>query len=474
LCLRLRLRWLRLRLRWGRSVISNLRSIGRRPRYKPGLHAYNLTRPNERVRAHLRIEPNGEALLLINANRALHLNPSAAYIAWTYLEGMAHHSAVQLLRKRFNIPVEDALRDVPNIHSQIEALLWGDGNCPIHDLQLELLPPFSQAPSAPYRMDLALTYRCNNHCPHCYNARERTFPELRAEEWFTIIDQLWELGVPHICFTGGEATLYQDLDQLIQRAEANGQITGLLSNGRRLADKSYLQRLVTAGLDHIQITLESHIPEIHDQMVAAQGGWKQTVVGIRNVVDAGIFVMTNTTLLRENAESIEDTIDFVADLGVPTVGINALIYAGQGKTVGTGLHEEELGPLLERVRAKTDERDLRLIWYTPTQYCHFDPVQLQLGVKACTAAQYNMCVEPDGSVLPCQSFYEPLGNLKHDSWDSIWNHELATWLRERKYVPQTCNDCAVLQECGGGCPLTLRNQPDQQPTPYIAEILMEG
>jgi radical SAM protein with 4Fe4S-binding SPASM domain len=420
------------------------------------------------------VEPSGDALLLINANRALHLNPSAAYLSWAYLEGMSKHEAVQALRKRFNVRVSDALADAEQMNAQLEALLWDDASCPIHDLQLELLPPFSQSPSAPYRMDLALTYRCNNHCPHCYNARERDFPELDTDTWLNLIDKLWEIGIPHICFTGGEATLVEDLALMIQRAEANGQITGLLTNGRRLSNRQYLDQLIAAGLDHVQITLESHIEQIHDQMVAAQGAWKQTIAGIRNVVEAGIYVMTNTTLLRENADTIVETIDFIADLGVPTVGINALIYAGHGKTVGTGLREEELGPLLERVRAKTDARGLRLIWYTPTQYCHFDPVQLQLGVKACTAAQYNMCVEPDGSVLPCQSFYESLGNLTKDPWDAIWNHELAIWLRERRYVPDECKECAVLQECGGGCPLTLRNQPSQQPTTFTANVLMEG
>jgi radical SAM protein with 4Fe4S-binding SPASM domain len=254
----------------------------------------------------------------------------------------------------------------------------------------------------------------------------------------------------------------------------NGQITGLLSNGRRLSDPRYLETLLRAGLDHVQITLESHIDTVHDGMVASKGAWKQTVAGIRNIVHSGLYVMTNTTLLQENSSAILETIDFIADLGVPTIGINALIYAGHGKTVGTGLREEELGPLLEKVRAKTDERGLRLIWYTPTQYCHFDPGQLELGVKACTAAQYNMCIEPDGAVLPCQSFYEPLGNILMEPWDSIWNHELALWLRERKYVPAACHDCAVLQECGGGCPLTLRNQPTQQPTTFSSLVLMEG
>ena len=72
-------------------------------------------------------------------------------------------------------------------------------------------------------------------------------------------------------------------------------------------------------------------------------------------------------------------------------------------------------------------------------------MQLDLGVKGCTAALYNMCVEPNGAVLPCQSYYQPLGNLLHDPWDAIWNHELSVSLRQRRYVPEKCNGCALLQ-----------------------------
>ena len=66
---------------------------------------------------------------------------------------------------------------------------------------------------------------------------------------------------------------------------------------------------------------------------------------------------------------------------MPTVGLNALIYSGRGATVGTGLREDALPPLLELARQRTEAHNQRLIWYTPTQYCHFDPVQLELGVK---------------------------------------------------------------------------------------------
>jgi radical SAM protein with 4Fe4S-binding SPASM domain len=82
---------------------------------------------------------------------------------------------------------------------------------------------------------------------------------------------------------------------------------------------------------------------------------------------------------------------------------------------------------------------------------------LDLGVKGCTAALYNMCIEPDGSVIPCQSYYHPLGSILKDDWKSIWEHDLAISLRQRKYTQEQCRGCALLPECGGGCPLSLQS-----------------
>jgi radical SAM protein with 4Fe4S-binding SPASM domain len=424
----------------------------------PGLYSYVRAQEGERTHLHLRVEDSGDGLLLINANRAIHLNPTATTMVWMLLEGKNKNEILSHITKHFKVSKKDAKQDLMTIEGQLEELILPDGLCPINDLDLDVLPPFSQTPFAPYRMDLAITYRCNNNCSHCYNARSRSYPELETQDWILILNQLWEIGIPHICFTGGEATLREDLPELIHHASELGQITGLLTNGRRLCDPEYVELLKEAGLDHVQITLESHLADVHDDMVQSRGAFRQTVQGIKNVLAAGLYVMTNTTLLRSNAKDFEDTLEFLSEIGVPTVGCNALIYAGAGETVGTGLPEKDLEGLLIKTREITDRNHQRLIWYTPTQYCHFDPVQFELGVKACTAALYNMCIEPNGDVIPCQSFYQSVGNIIQDPWDTIWNHDLSLWLRERKYIPETCKDCAVLQECGGGCPLTLLQQ----------------
>lgn len=449
-----------------RTIFHNLRIAFQRHEsdwVSPGLFHYLRQDGDERSRLHLRIDADRTGLLFINASRVLHLNPTAAFMAYLALEKTPQQLALQRLQHLFHVSTPQITSDYLAFTAQLDELVRPDGACPIHDLDLDVTAPFSVHPTAPYRMDLALTYRCNNDCAHCYNARPRDYPELTTDQWKRILDLLWEIGIPHVVFTGGEPTLREDLPMLIRHAESNGQITGLNTNGRRLQNKNYLDNLLECGLDHVQITLESHIPAIHDQMVGRDGAWEQTVRGIKNALNSSMFVMTNTTMLVQNSGSLDGTLEFLAELGVPTIGLNALIYSGRGCSVNSGLPEQDLPPLLVLAQQHTSNHGQRLIWYTPTQYCHFDPTQLGLGVKGCTAALYNMCIEPNGDVIPCQSFYQSLGNILHSPWQAIWEHELAINLRERRFIQEKCRTCALLSECGGGCPLKMDTQtPNNQ------------
>ncbi len=82
----------------------------------------------------------------------------------------------------------------------------------------------------------------------------------------------------------------------------------------------------------------------------------------------------------------------------------------------------------------------------------------------------HLRLEPDGSVLPCQSYYQPLGSLLIDPWEKIWNHELAVSLRERRNLPIDCQACALLVECGGGCPLARQANPAIRPHAIYADL----
>jgi radical SAM protein with 4Fe4S-binding SPASM domain len=122
---------------------------------------------------------------------------------------------------------------------------------------------------------------------------------------------------------------------------------------------------------------------------------------------------------------------------------------------------EELSSVLVKLKSIAAENEVHMIWYTPTPYHEMNPVNMGLGIKQCTACSLNMAVEPDGSVLPCQSYYQPLGNILTDPWEKIWDHDLCMRIRKREYLDEKCLKCAMVETCGGGCPLA-REHGDYQ------------
>ena len=408
----------------------------------------------------LRIEQSGQGVMVINANNVLHLNHTATAFAYFFMQGLQKENVVKKIRSLYRVNADRAKADYEKLVFTISTLSQTEKIDPVTYLEIEKEEPFSHHYSAPLRMDLALTFGCQNDCVHCYAGGPHETPELSTVQWKSVIDKLSEIGVFILTFTGGEPTLREDLPELLLYAQNKGIVTGLISNGRKLKDEAFVEVLEKSGLDFVQITLESHKPQVHDKITCAKGSWKETVTGIRNAVKSRIYVSTNTTLNKQNASDFLTTIDFIQTLDVDAFGCNSLIYSGKAPEASQefALSVEELNTLLVKIRDKAHMLRLKFLWYTPTQYCQFNPVQLGLGVKSCTAAMINACVGPNGDVYPCQSYFESLGNILTDPWEKIWNNPLAIKLRKRDYVEQKCTDCSQLQVCGGGCPLELQNK----------------
>ena len=407
----------------------------------------------------LRVEPKGLGLLVINANTVLYLNETATAHAYFFMQGMPTDEAVKKIKRIYSVNAETARKEHEKLIYTVSTLAQTEKVCPISFLNVKSIEPFRQQYSAPLRMDLALTFRCQNNCIHCYAGGPHETKELTTEQWKTVIDHLHKIGIFIVTFTGGEPTLRDDLPELLEYVQNKGIVTGLVTNGRKLKDRNYVKILEKAGLDFVQVTLESHKAEIHDKMTETKGSWKETVQGIKNAVSTQTYVTTNTTLSKHNASFLE-TIDFIKELGVASFGCNSLIYSGKGEKIGDEfvLSLEMLNELLPEVQDKANKLGLKFLWYTPTQYCRFNPVTYGLGIKSCTAAMINMCVGPDGEVYPCQSYFESLGNILKVSWQSIWNNPLAVSIRKREYAEPKCKSCPQIQLCGGGCPLELKEK----------------
>jgi len=356
---------------------------------------------------------------------------------------------------------EDARRDHEQFLYTVNTLAKTEKVCPISYLGVERIDPFSRSHTAPIRMDLALTFRCQNDCLHCYAGGPRETPELSTSDWIKAMQKVKDAAIFVVTFTGGEPTLRDDLAELVRYTQENGLVSGLVTNGRRLSDKGYVQTLSDAGLDFVQITLESHLPEVHDKMTCAPGSWAQTVQGIKNVLSSQIYVSTNTTLTSLNVDHALQTLEFARELGVKDFSCNSLIYSGRGisSSESLALPMEKLKATLSALKDRSEELGMNFTWFTPTRYCELNPVNMGLGIKSCSAALLNMCIGPNGDVYPCQSYFKPVGNILFDSWEEIWNHPLCVELRGRKYAPEECKGCSDLQLCGAGCPLELSDGP---------------
>jgi radical SAM protein with 4Fe4S-binding SPASM domain len=443
--------------KWKMSALSK---IFRPPKIPQGRYTYRGRDKFAGLALQLRVEPDGRGIMVINANTVLYLNETATAHAYFFMQGMTTDAALKRIHRMYRVNEKTAKKEHEKLVYTISTLAQTEKICPVSYLDVKSIEPFTQQFSAPLRMDLALTFRCQNNCVHCYAGGPHETSELSTEQWKEVIDRLHQIGVFVLTFTGGEPTQREDLPELLLHAQNNGMVTGLVSNGRKLKDKAYVKALEKAGLDFVQVTLESHKSEIHELMTAAKGSWNETVTGIKNAVQSQIYVTTNTTLSKYNAPEFLETINFLKKLGVAAFGCNSLIYSGKANAISEkfALSLETLNELLPKIHDKANQLGLKFLWYTPTQYCRLDPVKLGLGVKSCTAAMINMCIGPNGDVYPCQSYFESLGNILKDNWQKIWNHPRAVQIRKREYVEPKCKDCPQLQICGGGCPLELQNK----------------
>ncbi len=410
-------------------------------------------------RIQLRIDPQGMGALVVDAQRVAYLNYTAAIFAKVFFSGGDWREAYSELKKVMRgLNKSEVRAHFKDVIDKVRRFVDGYED-PVTDLGFKSSFPDPSTLGAPFRVDLALTYRCNNNCIHCYSLSPLERPELGTDEWKDIIRKFHMLGVPQVTFTGGEPTLREDLVELVAEAQKLGMVSGIVTNGRLLSEE-LVGKLVDAGLDFAQITLESSDPEVHDSITQVRGSWIETVKGIKNVLDHDVYVSVNATLLRRNYSTIESLVKFVAELGVNGFSLNRLIYSGRGKDlVGLEPSFEDTKKLLAEVKELATELDLDFRWYGVTRYCDLDPMEEGLGPKFCSACSITLAVEPDGSVIPCQSHYKVIGNMLRDDWEEIWENPECVRIRELGFVGDACRSCPLLNVCRGGCPLEAEVRP---------------
>lgn len=370
----------------------------------------------EQYRLHLRIEGDGRGLLIVNAATVLHLNQTAAEHARLIIQGASEDEAVRTITRRYRVGPAQARADFRRLRDQILTLATTTDVAPELYLEAERTEPFSVETAAPYRVDIALTYRVDESGTLDPEARRRVERELTTTEWQQALRRLWDAGVPHVCFTGGEPTLRDDLVDLVRYAEGLGMVSGLLSDGRRLADFAYLDGLLRAGLDHLQITLISHRPEVHDRLSGRPGSWEKTIAGLKNALAGDIYTVVHVLITAESAATAAETVAYLAGLGVRAVALTSPLRRVSPE------EQSRLRAALEEAEAAAHRHGLTLVLNLAAPYSHANPLELETGLSPDQVARQYLYLEPDGDVLPAQGYNVVLGNILRDPWEAIWEN----------------------------------------------------
>lgn len=309
--------------------------------------------------------------------------------------------------------------------------------------------------------EIAVTYRCNNTCKFCYagcaglqNSMSKKYPELETEHIKRIILIFKEqCKIPFFSFTGGEPLLRDDLEQLISYAVSIGLRVNLISNGT-LVTEERAQALYQAGLRTAQISLESIDNETHDYLTGIPGSFEKTIQGIGNLLQAGISVQTNTTVTERNKGVVINIPQFVKSLGINRISMNMYIPTGiRNYRDDLAVSYTTCAALLPQLQKAAHNANVQFFWYSPLPLCIYNTLAHGLGNKNCAACDGLISITPDGYMLPCSSYDEPIGNILTDDFEHLWFSEKAQWFKQKKYAPEFCNTCTAFTACQSACPL---------------------
>jgi len=346
-------------------------------------------------RLHLRIEDDETGILIVNASTVLHLNTTAAAYALELVQGSSTEQAAKAITRRYRVYMGEAIEDFEVLRQKILTIATNPDVDPVLYMSLDRSEPYESTPSAPYRLDLALTYTTNPDGGLDPLARARVDRELSTEEWKEILTKAWESGIPHVTFSGGEPTRREDLVELVTYAEELGQVTGVLTDGRRLSDAEYVEALSQAGIDHFLIT---YVPDSEENLQ-----------GIKNALASDVFTAIHLTISEPSVEKARDWLNLLHEMEVGAISITA------------SASSDEVKKALASAREFAAELGMDLVWDLPAPYSKLNPIALEVSEASSGAGRAWLYVEPDGDVLPEQGVNKILGNMLKDTWNEIWD-----------------------------------------------------
>ncbi len=328
-----------------------------------------------------------------------------------------------------------------------------DGEC---EYQIRLAP-ISAAPIQEKYVPLVLswnvTLKCNLKCSHCYiNAKEaKMTDELSTDAAKMLIHQITEVSRPLLILSGGEPMLREDIYEIIRYGADHGLNMGMGSNGMLIDDEVAL-KLKEAGMGTVAISLDSSVPERHDEFRGIKGCWDCAIRAIKALKKAGIQTQINCTVTQQNYDEVDDIMSLAESLGVDNFHLFFLVPTGRGtdlEDITPQMYEE----MIKNTLVKTTKYRLNVKPSCVPQFMRVakdQGIDMSRWVRGCMAGLYYCRIYPSGEVTPCPYMPVSLGNIREKSFKDIWfNSEVFMAFRDFDRLKGKCGECEHRDGCGG-------------------------
>ncbi len=344
---------------------------------------------------------------------------------------------------------------------------------------LEIDKRFDTVLDFPLRLEIELTAVCNWNCGFCYNVwkidptmsdrdirravRELPDKHIPTELATSILDECAERGCFVIRYSGGETLLHPDAMEIIEHGGRLGLYQVIFTNGHFITpDRA--ARLAAANVRCVLVSIHGD-REQHNRLTGHPRAYDKAVTAMRILLDAGIAVVAELTLVKENIPGALDVIRDVYDIGVREFGVMRYVPTGRDDD-RYGVPVSATLPLMREIDqvTATECPGMAVAWPCAQKMCTSDAdtplraddptMSLRFSQLAghCESGMVWASVSYDGQLRNCPHSNVYFGRLTDSAVADLW-----PVLTERVHAAvttrDTCSDCAVSTVCRGGCHL---------------------
>ena len=332
------------------------------------------------------------------------------------------------------------LRLLPNRQDQYEV-----EQCLAHISQIGTCKGIEGASRVPDALHIDVTTRCPLKCPQCYKAYGNEV-DLPIEALKVLVDEARQIGVFQIAIGGGEPLLYKNLEEGIAYIAAQGMACTLTTSGYKM-DLTVFEKLINAGLNHLQISLNGS-NEVINQL--SRDGYRYAIETMKVLKKYGNNVSwgINWVARKDNLYDLETLISLIQSYGAGN--INILRYKPtKGEDYDKIALEEKdyesLMDIVRHIRGITVRMDSAFSFLLCKLYAH----QKESIAAGCGAGRNFMVVDPMGRFKPC-SHRKEISSEEQSILEYWTNNKDLKKIRDLKESRNSkCNTCTYLARCRG-------------------------